>query len=294
VSPRFLAVAAIAFAPLLSQCAAERPTGPDSSPTSLGGPTYIVSGLPDQANAYASVGAFIVRNPTSGQIFPICSGTLIAPTVFVTAAHCTAYFEGVLAPAGYTAHVSFDNPIPFGGATDPQATTLIGVTGVATNPGYNQRQSDPGDLAVLRLDAGGTVGITPARLPTAGLLDALAARGGLHGARFTAVGYGLQDRLVGGGPPRFQDPDPVPRMFAISSFNALGPGYLRLSQNPSTGDGGGCYGDSGGPNFLVVDGVRILVTNTITGDAVCRATNVTIRLDTQTSRAFLGQFMALP
>src|SRR3712207_8698633 len=33
------------------------------------------------------------------------------------------------------------------------------------------------------------------------------------------------------------------RRLAVASFNALGPGYLRLSQNPATGDGGACYGD---------------------------------------------------
>lgn len=49
---------------------------------------------------------------------------------------------------------------------------------------------------------------------------------------FTAVGYGVQDRVVGGGIPFFQDLNPVPRMFAFSSFDALNPGFLRLSQNP--------------------------------------------------------------
>ena len=79
-------------------------------------------------------------------------------------------------------------------------------------------------------------------------------------------------------------------MYATSSFLALNKAYLRLSQNPATGDGGTCYGDSGGPNFLDVDGRQVLVAITITGDAVCRATNVVYRLDIARAREFLSRF----
>ncbi len=61
-----------------------------------------------------------------------------------------------------------------------------------------------------------------------------------------------------------------------------------MSQNPATGSGGTCFGDSGGPNFLTVDGELILVAITITGDSVCRATNVGYRLDTESAQAFLA------
>jgi hypothetical protein len=67
---------------------------------------------------------------------------------------------------------------------------------------------------------------------------------------------------------------------------------LRLSQNPSTGDGGTCYGDSGGPNFL--GDSQVIASITITGDIPCRSRNVTYRLDTLSARAFLGQFVTLP
>src|SRR5215207_2964199 len=98
-----------------------------------------------------------------------------------------------------------------------------------------------------RAGSRGTRGITPATLPTLGLLDQLAAAGTLQSKRFTAIGYGLQNRVVGGGQPFFQDSNPIPRMDALSSFSAPGSAALRLSQNPATGDGGTCYGDSGGP-----------------------------------------------
>jgi secreted trypsin-like serine protease len=252
----------------------------------------ITYGFVDTTNAFGNTGAFIVKAP-SGRIFPICSGTLIAPDVFLTASHCTVFFEQDLAPAGYKALVSFDNPIPFGDLTS-NSTKLVAVTQVVSNPGYNQAQSDSADIAVLLVDSRQTRGITPAVLPAAGLLDQLAAQNGLKNTVYTAVGYGLQNRVTGGGTPFFQDRNPVPRMYAFSSFHSLNGGYIRLSQNPSTGDGGTCFGDSGGPNFLNVNGTRTLVAITITGDSVCRSTNVDLRLDTQSARGFLTPFVALP
>lgn len=77
-------------------------------------------------------------------------------------------------------------------------------------------------------------------------------------------------------------------MYAFSGFNSLNGGYIRLSQNPSTGNGGTCFGDSGGPDFLTVNGQQILAAITITGDSVCRSTNVDYRLDTASAQGFLA------
>jgi V8-like Glu-specific endopeptidase len=252
----------------------------------------ITYGYIDENNSFPNTGAFIVKLP-DGRIYPLCTGTLISPTVFLTASHCTTYYTADLEPLGYRAYVSFDNPIPFGELTS-QRTKLIAVTEVASNPNYNPSQSDSGDIAVLLVSDRDTRGITPAKLPTAGLLDQLAARNGLENTVYTNVGYGLQNRVVGVGVPYFQDQNPIPRMYSYSTFNALNNTYLRLSQNPSTGDGGTCFGDSGGPNFLNVNGVRTLVAITITGDSVCRATNVTYRTDAPSARAFLSSYVALP
>jgi hypothetical protein len=252
----------------------------------------IVYGFVDTGNAFSNVGAFVVRAP-GGQISPICSGTLIAQDVFLTASHCTVFYEQELVPRGYTAFVSFDNPIPFGSLTTA-STDLIPVVQVVSNPRYSQAQSDSGDIAVLLVSAADTAGIEPATLPTADLLEQLSARNGLKTASFTVSGYGVQNRVVGGGTPFFTDVNPVPRMYAFESFGALNKGYLRLSQNPATGNGGACFGDSGGPNFLSTASGPILVAITITGDAVCRATNVVYRVDTASAREFLGPYVDLP
>jgi len=258
--------------------------------TSLLAITY---GFVDTNRTYGNTGAFIVVSPTTGQLFPICTGTLIAPGVFLTASHCTAFFEQDLAPSGYLAYVSFDSPLGFGDHTT-STTHLVGVLQVVTNPAYSQRQNDSGDIAVLLVDPQETAGIVPAALPPAGLLQEIAKARGFNDAFVTNVGYGLQNRVVGHGVPFFEDRNPVPRMYSFSSFNALNPGYIRYAQNPALGNGGACFGDSGGPQFFTLGDATYIVSITITGDSVCRATNVAYRLDTESARSFLAPYVTLP
>ena len=248
--------------------------------------TAITYGFVDSNNTFSNTGAFIVKSSSTGEIFPICSGTMITANVFLTASHCTSFFTQDLAPEGYVAYVSLDQSIPFGDLTSNK-TTLLPVAHVVTNPNYNPSQSDSGDIGALILERG-VRGVTPAVLPSCGLLDQLVAQNGLKTAVFTNVGYGVQNRVVGGGVPFFQDLNPIPRMFSFSSFNSLNGGYLRLSQNASTGNGGTCFGDSGGPQFLTVNGQQLIISITITGDTACRSTNVVYRLDTTSAQGFLA------
>ncbi len=82
------------------------------------------------------------------------------------------------------------------------------------------------------------------------------------------------------------------RMVSVGTLNATNQAWLRISQNAAKDDGGTCYGDSGGPNFLGTSDVVAAIT--VTGDAICRSTNVVYRLDTESARAFLAQYVALP
>jgi hypothetical protein len=231
----------------------------------------ITYGVPD-GDAHPQVGALIADQAFSDGTWAYCSGTLVSPTVLVTAAHCGD-------PGQATARVSFSSQYHDGD------TLYIGR--YVADPRFRGAQSDPFDLAVVVFDRA-VRGITPARLPTAGLLD----RVDLRSARFTSVGYGSYEPIIGPGGPDFRYDDL--RQQATGSFNALTTAWLRLSQNPSTGDGGTCYGDSGGANFLGGASSILLVANTITGDTVCRSTNVDYRLDTASAREFLGGFVSLP
>jgi hypothetical protein len=255
----------------------------------------ITNGFPDTTNTFSNVGA-VVAVGADGQAFQICSGTLISPTVFLTVAHCALYFNDFLAPQGFKLYMSFGNPIPILELTD--VNTLIPVTQFIPNPEYVQATdthpfnphhgSDPGDMAVIVLPEFVTQGITPAVLPTLGLLDELAVKNALHGVLFTDVGYGSQDRLG-------TQSNPMPRMFAFSAFKSLQPGFLQLSINPVLNNGGACFGDSGGPNFLPVKGTPILMAiASVGGDHVCRSTSGNYRLDTASARDFLKNFVTLP
>jgi hypothetical protein len=293
---RTLALSILGLALVLGGCESELVTGTRAEPEPgflPHTPVFITDGSIDTANTYANVGAFVVKNPTTGRIFVICSGTLISPTAFLTAAHCTDAYKRDLAPRGFTAFVSFSNPIATGALTDLSAVELIPALQVVTNPAFRKRQSDSGDIGILIVDQNETAGIAPAALPTLNLLGALGRQKSFRRAVFTAVGYGWQGRVTQ-GVPFFQIPNPVPRMYSSPSFLSLNGGYLRMSQNPATGDSGTCNGDSGGPNFLPVNGQQVLVSSTVTGDTVCRATNVTYRLDTASARSFLGKFVTLP
>jgi secreted trypsin-like serine protease len=221
-------------------------------------------------NRHPEVGA-LVGQFTSGT-FPYCSGTLIAPNVFLTAAHCNLGTSRV--------YVTFDTK--FSSKSKLYAGTYY------FDPQYNQAQDDPHDIAVVVFDKP-INGIAPARLPKAGQLSSLSVN-----QKFTVVGYGGQEPVNQPGGPVIAYLDT--REYSVASLNAVNPSWLRLSQNPATGDGGACYGDSGGPNFLGAGSseTNIVAATTITGDALCKATNVVYRTDTPSARNFLSGFVTLP
>jgi hypothetical protein len=165
------------------------------------------------------------------------------------------------------------------------------------NPNYGHDMHDLHDVAVITLNPpipstteDPVNGIDPAQLPPAGLLDDMKKAHELKGQQFVTVGYGrLRDDKTGGWHAMG---DYGERYYAEQTFQALKPYWLQISMNPSTGNGGTCYGDSGGPHFL--GDSDMVVSLTVTGDAWCRATDVTYRLDTDSARAYLEDFVDLP
>lgn len=217
---------------------------------------------------HPNVGGLVSPTQYSDGTWLYCSGTLIAPKVFLTAAHC-AEDNGPAVVTFDTAYVDGDR-------------TYSGTFHV--DPLYPGPENDPHDIAVVVLDKA-VKGITPARLPAARSLSSLPSN-----QLFTSVGYGAYEvtNEPGGHSYLYDDV----RMVATGTLNSTNKAWLRISMNRSVGNGGTCYGDSGGPNFLGT--TDIVAATTITGDAVCRSTNVDYRMDTASVRAFLSQFVTLP
>jgi hypothetical protein len=237
-------------------------------------------------NLHPNTGALIANwDPDSPGPDLLCSGTLISSTVFLTAGHCTDFLESEgIQQAWVTFAPAFDDD-----AANPGG--LLSGTWT-TNPEYGFSgqggSSDPHDLAVFVLDK--PVGAQPARLPALDLLGAMKAQ--LSQQSFTAVGYGIARDTKKTGPNAFTYDGA--RRYALQSFSSLQAAWLSLSMNPSHGDAGGCFGDSGGPHFLGGPTSNLLVAITVTGDSVCRATDKTYRVDTPSARGFLGRFVTLP
>jgi secreted trypsin-like serine protease len=237
---------------------------------------------------YPQVGALIAAwdEEEPGVLKVLCSGTLIRETpgsstssTFLTAAHCVDFLPSVGVDPDEV-FVTFDPEFQDGNATG--ADLIPGTFTAHPNfacCGFN----DTHDIAVVELEESRT---GAAKLPTGNFLKTL----NLRREWFTAVGYGTVRDIKTGGPNAFSF-DGI-RRYARQDFFSLVKQWLKLSMNPSTGSGGTCYGDSGGPHFL--RDTRKIVSITITGDAVCRATDVTYRLDTASARTFLDDFVALP
>jgi V8-like Glu-specific endopeptidase len=237
----------------------------------------IVGGQPD-GNGHPYVG-FLDASPIGRPDGP--TGVLISPTVLLTAGHVTQSFaaRGLTHP-----RVTFE---PVAGTA---STWYTGT--VHTNPAYDpQRADDPGDLGVVVLDRPVT-GITPAALPTAGLLDALGPSQ-LSDATFTVVGYGAS-RLLGGsnggGPPQWDPYSGGTRTAAEQSFLSLTPGWLRVQEHE---DGQICVGDSGSPTLFAGSNVIAGITTAFLG-GLCQNSAGDERVDTPAARAFLGQYVTLP
>ena len=273
-------VSMLSAALALAACRESSPTGIRSGTTA---PDFIVNGEPT-GSSYSNVGALLFDFDANGKLNgddEWCTGSLVAPDVFLTAAHCivTPY-----TPPGTQFYVSF--------APDLYAKGIkvIAAKNVVHDPAYGHDQANLHDLALVFLPSGSTRGMTPLKLPAAGILDQLAAKGQLSKTMFVNVGYGVSATRT--GIPRF--PFDGVRKSSLSEFMGLQPTWLGLLMNEAaTGEGGDCYGDSGGPKFIAGDATTIYATVT-TGDFNCRATTWDWRLDTPDARGFLGTYLKLP
>ena len=234
----------------------------------------------------------------------VCSGTMIDDDTFLTAAHCTDDW-----PEGTRFFVSLDEDAQ----TPLEDAAAEGLTPLETaelflaedivlegtphqDAGFPGPSNDTHDIAVIDFADWGESpqdvwDFTPATLPEAELLSTVGGRA-LDAYDWWVMGYGTQEALR--GPGGHTHPGGGVRMKALVDFNSLTKSWIHESMIEPRGYGGACYGDSGGPNFVEIDGELILVGTTITGDVPCYATNVVYRLDTEAARAFLSDYVALP
>lgn len=215
-----------------------------------------------------------------------CSGTLLAPTILLTAGHCAGEpgeFSGmrVFTESDVDSGTkNGTNNYPFAGPNSVEAVAW------ASHPFFTEAQFFLHDVGVVVLQSpgvklkAGSYGV----LPQEDELDSLHPRASTV---FTSVGYGVQAI------------NPVHliaqrvRMFALPHLIQVNTGFtgdfsLLLSNNHATG--GTCFGDSGGPNFLGTSNVIAGVTSFALNGS-CGGTGGVFRLDRRDVLDFVNAYL---
>jgi hypothetical protein len=216
-----------------------------------------------------------------------CSGSLLTPSVFLTAGHCTDATTGATharlwfqqdAGVGFNPVTGAPAPSGYPVSSDVTSSRLYNY-GFADFAGFPNTK----DVGLVILDrpitATNQASLVKSygSLVRVGGLDRFAKKRGQQEITFTASGYGLtlsnpvktvsfRERLMA-----------TQKLVNLNS--ALTSGYnIQLSANPGNGRGGTCGGDSGGPGLYGTTDI-IVAVNSFGLNAWCRGVDFMYRVD---------------
>ena len=231
-------------------------------------------------DGHPAVGLMVAEDADGNPLW-LCSGTLISPTVYLTAGHCTAA-PAVSAEIWFGSNLTDAAAIDFPANGDASGTTFV-------HPDYDPADFTRRDVGVVVLDSGWAVD-EYAELPALDSLDALAAQPG-QAATFTTVGCGVQRMFPEAAARKIEAQRlrmvATPRLLQANS-NSTGDYSILLSANADTG--GACNGDSGGPNFIGDSNVIGAVTSSAKS-TLCKGSSGSFRMDRSWALDWVGAFL---